>query len=129
LAADGLRTRGGYRANGDVYECRSQRRYLVSGGQVNNSIRFIARGDAQNVTQLMLELQVNSMSAVQRAHRQLVDHSKALTKAALGATLPGEIEAAILNATSGTWSVNGSAITVKRIVLGGPGYELWFRIR
>ena len=129
MAAEGLRTRGGYRESGGRHHCRSQRRNLVSGGPLNNSIRFVAQGDAEAVTQLRFELQVNSTTAVQRAHRQMVDYSRALMKAALGAEMPEEIEAAILSATTGTWDVNGSTVSLERIVLGAPGYELRLSIR
>lgn len=101
----------------------------MSGGQINNSLRFVAQGTAEMVTQLTLELQVNSRTTVQRAHRQLVDHARPLMMNALGAEMPEEIEAAILSATIGDWELNGSKITLERIVLGGPGYELRFRIQ
>ena len=129
LAQEGLRTRGGYQGRGDIHRCRSQRRNLVSGGRVNNSIRFVAQGDAQTVTRLTLELQVNSLSAVQRTHRQLVDYARSLMTNSLDADMPEEIETAILSAIRGSWSVNGSTVTLERIVLGGPGYELRFRIQ
>jgi len=129
LAEEGLRTRGGYRASGDVHRCRSQRRNLIGGGNVNNSIRFVAQGNADAVKELRLELQVNSGSAVQRAHRQLVGYGNALLQAAMGTEMPDEIEAAILSAVSGSWSVGGSTVSLERIVLGGPGYELRLRIQ
>ena len=45
MREEGLRTRGSYRANGSVYECRSRRHNLISGGHLVNTIRFVARGD------------------------------------------------------------------------------------
>ncbi len=129
MAEEGLRTRGGYRGGGDSHRCFSQRRSLMSGGQINNSIRFVAQGNAEKVTQLTLELQVNSRTAVQRAHRQLVDHAKLLMMNALGAEMPEEVEAAILSATKGVWEVGGSRVTLERIVLSSPAYELRFRIQ
>jgi hypothetical protein len=129
LAAEGLRTRGGYLATGDVYRCRSQRRNLVGGGRVSNSIRFVAQGNADAVTQLRLELQVNSRSAIQRAHRQLADYSRSLMQAALGVALPEEVEAAILSAVNGSWVVAGSTVSLERVVSGAPLYELRFQIR
>jgi len=129
MAADGLRTRGGYRSHGGMHQCSSQRVNIISGGPVNNSIRFVAEGDAQTVTQLRLELQVNSLTGVQRTHRRMADYSRALIKNALGAELPEETEAAILAATPGNWVVDGNHISLERIVLGAPGYELHLRIR
>lgn len=129
LAPKGLRTRGGYRASGDLHSCRSQRRNVTGGGRVNNSIRFVAQGDAQAVTQLRLELQVNSRSAVQRAHRQLVDYGRALMQAALGVDMPEQVETAILSATIGTWSVARGTVSLERIVSGSPQYELRLRIQ
>lgn len=129
MAADGLRTRGGYRANGDMHQCSSQRVNIISGGPINNSIRFVAEGDAQAVTQLRLELQINSLTGVQRTLRRMADHSRTLIKNALGAEIPEEVEAAILAATPGTWAVDGSHVSLERIVLGAPGYELRLRIR
>ncbi len=129
MTEEGLRTRGGYQGSGDIYRCRSQRRNLVSGGSVNNSIRFIAQGNAETVTQLRLDLQVNSRTGVQRAHRQLIDHARSLMKNALNRGMPDEIEAAILGANMGTWNVGASSVTLKRIVGGVSGYELRFRIQ
>ncbi len=129
MAEEGLRTRGGYRGSGDSHRCSSQRRSLMSGGQINNSIRFVAQGNAEQVTQLTLELQVNSLTAVQRAHRQLVDHARPLMMNALGAEMSEEIEATILSATMGAWEVGGSRVSLERIVLSSPAYELRFRIQ
>ena len=129
LAQEGLRTRGGYQGSGDIHRCSSRRRNVISGGGINNSIRFVAQGYAQTVRQLRLELQVNSLSGVQRAHRTLAEHAMSLTKKALGVDMPGEIEAAILSAVPGTWSVNSSTVTLERIVAGAAGYELRFRIQ
>ena len=128
LREDGLRTRGGYRANGATYQCRSQRRNLTSGGRLNNSIRFIARGDAQSVNQLTLELEVQSRTAVQRAHRSLAEHTAALFDRALHTEMPQQIESAILSAVAGNWSVAGASVSLQRISLAGPGYQLRLRI-
>lgn len=43
--------------------------------------------------------------------------------------MPGEIEAAILSAVPGIWSVNGSTVTLEHITAGVAGYELRFRIQ
>lgn len=129
MSEQGLRTGGDYRQINSVHECRSQRRNVIGGGRINNTIRFVARGDAERVTWLELELQVNSWTAVQRAHRALADYANVLLKAALDTELPGEVEAAILSAISGRWTVNDRLVTLERIVLGGPGYELHFGIR
>ena len=128
MREDGLRTRGGYRANGSVYECRSRRRNLISGGRLVNTIRFLARGDANKVTQLNLELQVNSGTAIQRAHRNLAEHAATLFETALREPLPADIETAILSGVRGSWDVSGKSVTLQRIVLSGPGYELRLRI-
>jgi hypothetical protein len=129
LAEQGLRERGGYRKSGSIYQCRTQRHDLIGGGEVNNSIRYLAYGDAATVTRLELELQVNSMTAVQRANRTLVDYAAALTQAALHTGLPGEIESAILSAVDGRWTVEGRPVTLQRRVAGGSVYELIFRIQ
>ena len=129
LAEEGLRTRGGYSESGNLYRCSSRRRSLASAGRVPNSIRYIATGDAQIVSGLRLELRVQSGSSVQRAHRQLVNYSKSLIDKSLGIEMPGEIEAAILSATSGTWIAGNSTISLERIVAGQPGYELRLSIR
>ena len=128
MANQGLRERGGYRKSGSTHQCRTQRRDLIGGGRVNNNIRYVAYGDAQTVTRLELDLRVNSMSAVQRAHRALADYASALTKAALHTALPGEIESAILSAVDGRWTVEGRPVSLQRRVGGGSVYELIFRI-
>ena len=129
MAEQGLRTRGGYRASGDSHGCTSQRRNLISGGQLNNSIRFLAQGDAEKVTRLTLELQVNSRTGIQRAHRHLVDYARVLMMNALGIEMSEEIEAAILSAIKGSWEVGDSLVTLERIVLNAPAYELRLRIQ
>ena len=101
----------------------------MSGGRINNSIRFVAQGDAEKVTQLLLELQVNSLTAVQRAHRHLVDHAGSLMLNALGVAMSKDIEAAILSATNGSWEVGDNQIRLERIVLNVPTYELRFSIQ
>ena len=128
MADQGLRERGGYRKSGSTHQCRTQRRDLIGGGAVNNSIRYVAYGDAQTVTRLELELRVNSMSAVQRAHSTLADYASTLTKAALHNGLPGAIESAILSAVDGRWTVEGRPVSLERRVGGGSVYELLFRI-
>lgn len=124
LADERLRTRGGYRQSGNLHRCASQRRNLGGSGRVQNNIRYIAWGDAEAVTGLRLELRVNSGSSVQRAHRQLVDHGRLLIKRALGAEMPEEVESAILSATTGSWDIKGSTVSLERIVAGQPGHEL-----
>ncbi|MCP5305839.1 MAG: hypothetical protein H6953_10350 [Chromatiaceae bacterium] len=128
LDTQGLKARDGYRQTGSAYACHSQRKVLIGGGLVNNSIRFVARGDQDRVTSLRLELIVNSREAVQRAHRSLVEHADSLMQAALQRGLPGEIESAILAATAGEWTDAGRRITLKKIVSGAPVYELRFTI-
>lgn len=128
LGDHGLPTRGGYRASGDGFECRSRRRSLIGGGEVNNSIRYVARGDQHAVTRLTLELQVNSRPSVQRAHRQLLDYADVLLDKALGESMPGEIEASVLSAVRGEWPLGGATVALDRVSLGGPGYELRFRL-
>ena len=129
MAEQGLRTRGGYRAGGDIHGCTSQRRNLISGGHLNNSIRFLAQGDAEKVTRLALELQVNSRTGVQRTHRHLVEYARSLMMNALGIGMSEEIEAAILSAITGSWEAGDSQVTLERIVLNAPAYELRFRIQ
>lgn len=129
MAAEGLPTRGGYRDSGDRHHCRSQRRNLVSGGAINNSIRFVAQGDAESVTEVRLELQVNSRTGEQRTLRQMVEFGRSLIMAALGAEMPEEIESAILGATAGSWDVRGGTVRLERITVAAPGYELRLRIQ
>lgn len=124
LVDERLRTRGGYRQSGNLHRCSSQRRNLGGSGRVQNSIRYIAWGDAEAVTGLRLELRVNSGSSVQRAHRQLVNHGAILIKRALDVEMPEELESAILSATNGSWDIKGSTVSLERIVAGQPGHEL-----
>lgn len=129
MATEGLRTLGGYRGSGDWYQCQSQRRSLISGEPLNNSIRFVARGNAQAVTQLVLELQVNAHAGAQRTHRQMVDYSQALVLNALDTEMPEEIKAAILSAVAGRWALADYDVSLERIVLGAPGYQLRLSIQ
>ena len=129
MAEQGLRTRGGYRVSGDIHRCTSQRRNLISGGQLNNSIRFLAQGDAEKVTRLTLELRVNSRTGIQLTHRHLVDYARSLMMNALGVEMSEEIEAAILGAITGSWEAGDGLVTLERIVLNAPTYELRFRIQ
>ncbi len=128
MSGKGLRERGGYRKSGSGYQCRTQRRNLIGGGEVNNTIRYVAYGDAQSVTRLELELQVNSRTAVQRAHRALAEHAAVLTRAALHTGLPGQIESAMLSAVDGQWTVEGRPVTLQRRTRPGAVYELVYRI-
>ena len=128
LSGQGLGARGGYRSLGENYECRSRRRPLIGGGQPNNSLQFSARGTAEFVESVTLELQVNSRDTVQRAHRQLVDAAQVLLPGAVGQPLPAEAVDAILSAVSGRWSVAGHTVTLDRVTLGGPDYDLRLRV-
>lgn len=128
MEPQGLRTRGGYHGTGTGYRCRSPYKNVIGGGAVHNTLRFTAGGGAERVRWLELALKVNSLTAVQRAHRALADHAEALFQAALGTGLPDPLESAILSAVAGQWRIDGHAVTLERIVLGGPGYELRLRI-
>jgi hypothetical protein len=123
----GLRTRG-FREDAQDLVCRSQRRALSGGGQPRHTIRYRVQGTARAVERLTLELQINSNSGVQRAHRQLSDYAGVLFDVALCKDLPPEIEAAILSGVAGKWSVNGSRVTLQRITVGTPRYELLLSI-
>ena len=129
MQEEGLRVRGGYRQVGSGYECRSQRRNLMGGGPVNNTIRFSARGDAKRVNELELDLRVNARAAVQRTHGILVDHAEALFQRALGMSLSSEIEAAIRAGTDGQWHLDGRSVTLERSPPGVQRYGLRLRIR
>lgn len=124
LAGLDLATRGGYQANGDIYECRSRRKDLIGGGEVHNRIRYRAWGDAQAVSRLELDLEVNSLTAVQHAHHKMLEYARELVREATQAPLPGEAEAAILAATSGRWALAGYTLGLRRVVLDSPRYEL-----
>jgi len=128
MLEEGLRTRGGYRQVGNMYECRSQRRNVMGGGPVNNTIRFSARGNEQRVTQLELELRVNAQGAVQRTHRVLLNHADALFQRALGVGITSEIETAILAGTAGQWRLNGRSVALDRAPPGAQRYGLRLRI-
>ena len=128
MVEEDLRTRGGYRAVGSGYECRSRPRNLRGGGPVNNTIRFSAGGDARQVTWLELELRVNARGAVQRTHGVLVDHADALFQRALDTALTDEITAAIRAGTSGQWLVNGRSVSLDRAPPGAQRYGLRLRI-
>ena len=128
MTEQGLRVRGGYHQVGSGYECGSQRRNVMGGGPVNNTIRFSARGDAQRVTQLELDLRVNARGAVQRAHGVLVDHASTLLEQALGAEMTNEIEVAIRAGTAGRWLLNGRSIVLDRVPPGSHRYGLRLRI-
>lgn len=129
MVEEGLRVRGGYRQVGSGYECGSQRRNVMGGGPVNNTIRFSARGDAQQVTELELDLRVNAHGAVQRTHGVLVDHAKALFRRALDIALADEIELAIRAGTTGQWLVSGRSVILERKPPGAQRYGLRLRIR
>jgi hypothetical protein len=128
MQEEGLRVRGGYRQVGSSYECRSQRRNVMGGGPVNNTIRFSARGDAQRVIELELDLRVNAQGAVQRTHGVLVDHADALFQRALGKAMTDEIEAAIRAGTNGQWLLNGHSVNLERVPPGALRYGLRLRI-
>lgn len=128
MQEEGLRVRGGYRQVGSGYECRSQRRNVMGGGPVNNTIRFSARGDAQRVTELELDLRVNAQGAVQRTHGVLVDHADALFQRALGKAMSDEIEAAIRAGINGQWFLDGHSVTLERVPPGALRYGLRLRI-
>lgn len=123
LADQRLRTRG-FDDSGDGFACRSQRRPLVGGGQPSHTLRFRALGSAVSVDRLLLELQINSSSGLQRAHRRLAKHAQLLFERVLGKALPQEIEAAILGAVPGAWTINGTVTTLERITAGTPRYTL-----
>ena len=80
MANSGLRTRGGYRETAASFHCRSQWRAATGGSRSDNSIRFLARGNRELVTQLSLELRVNARTGIQRAHRSLAEHAHTLIK-------------------------------------------------
>jgi hypothetical protein len=123
LTDQGLGTRG-FREDARDFACRSQRRALSGGGQPRHTLRYRVLGSGGSVDRLSLELQINSTSAMQRAHRQLVDRVRLLFDRALGQALPTEIETAILGAISGSWQVNAQRVTLERITAGTPHYEL-----
>jgi hypothetical protein len=127
LADQGLRTRG-FEEQAESLACRSQRRALSGGGQPRHTIRYRVQGSAGSVERLTLELQINSNSGVQRAHGQLSDYAAVLFDEALGKDLPPEIEAAVLSGVAGAWSINGSRVTLQRITVGTPRYELLLSI-
>jgi len=129
LADAGLRTRGGYRETGSSFHCRSQWRAATGGSRADNSIRFLAQGTEDLVTQLNLELRVNARAGIQRAHRSLADRARTLMRNALNTAMPDEIEGAILAGVRGSWSVQGSTVTLERISAPGTGYELRLRIQ
>lgn len=126
---EGLHTRGGYRQVGGEYECRSQRRNVIGGGPVNNTIRFSARGDAQRVVELELDLRVNAQGAIQRTHGVLVNHASVLFQRALGAAMTDEIEAAILAGTGGQWQLEGHTVSLERVPPGALRYGLRLSIQ
>ena len=123
MADQGLRTRGSPE-QGEAIACRSQRRSLSGGGQPRHTIRYRATGSAGAVERVMLELQINSNSGLQRAHRQLADRAQLLFERALDKDLPKDIEAAILSAVQGAWRINGHDVRLDRITAGTPHYEL-----
>ena len=128
MLEEGLRTRGGYRQVGSMYQCSSQRRNVVGGGPVNNTIRFSARGSEHRVTQLELDLRVNARGAVQRTHRVLRNHADSLFQRALGSGVSSEIETAILAGTAGQWHLNERLVSLDRVPPGAQRYGLRLRI-
>lgn len=123
MADQGLSTRG-FREDSDAFTCRSQRRALSGGGQPRHTVHYRALGSGGTVERLRLELQINSTSGVQRAHRQLADRAQVLFERALDRDLPEAIEAAILGAVQGAWPINGHLVTLERITAGTPHHEL-----
>lgn len=125
LAEKGLSARGGYNRTADShYLCASRRKPLLAGGAVPHEIRFTATGDEAHVDRLTLELDVRTREDIQRGHRLMTEYATALTQRGLGTDLPSQVNDAILSATNGNWTIDGSTYTLRRQTQFGPGYQL-----
>lgn len=124
LSDEGLGTRGGYRAAGDIHRCASARKPLVAGGAALHELRFYCDGSAAAVERLGLDLYVRSRQDIQRAHGILARNATTLTERLLGRPLPEPVGDAILAGTSGAWVVDGRHYGLRRNTAGDGIYEL-----
>jgi hypothetical protein len=81
------------------------------------------------VDTLVLELRVNALDDVQRAHKTLAERAGQLLEAAIDAPLPEELRQAILAGAPGRWSVAGSELVVAPRPSRARLYELRLEIR
>jgi hypothetical protein len=130
LADAGLDAQGDYHATGGgAYACASAGKTLLGGSPVHHEIRYIATGGAEAVDSLVLELSINSVDDVQRAHETLVERAEQLLDLALGVDLPEAARQAILAGAGGRWTVDGSELVVARRPSRARLYALRLQIR
>lgn len=130
LAEQRLPTRGGYQQIlGGTYQCASRVRDLPVGGAVRHSVRFRASGDAQAVDTLTVQLNVNSLENVQRAHAALYQYAESLLAKGLDAPTPDGMRDAVMSAVNGSWTVDGATVEVRKAQIRGLTYELLVQVR
>jgi hypothetical protein len=131
LAEAGLPAASDYRAyREEKFYCWSLRRDLAAGDPVRHRVRYTAEGTAEAVSTLTLELQVVSVSEVQRALRLFLDYAKPLVRAATGQDLPEDVSKAVLSARPGRWQVGTADVVLEKAnVRGAMSYDLLLRVQ
>jgi hypothetical protein len=130
LADERLQPRGGYRPTGTGgYRCASPSRPLSAGFPVTHEIRYLAQGDRDAVTTLILLLDVNSREDIQRAHRVLLERTERLVDLALDSEVPEAAAQAIMAGGRGSWPVAAAELTLARSPSRAGAYELRVEIR
>ncbi len=113
LADKGLRTVGGYAATGaGVFLCSSFEKVIPAGEPIPDTLKFLALGTPQAVTELRVELALKSPGDVQVALRLLYEAVEALAQRALGAQVPEAAQVAIRSGVIGSWPVGRATLTL-----------------
>jgi hypothetical protein len=129
LAEEGLGSADRYREyRGGQFYCWSLRRPIAAGDPKRHEVRYEARGSAEQVSQLGLELHVFSTSEVQRAHKLFLGYVEALVRRALGEDPPPDLAPAVMAARPGRWPLGGAELVLEKRQVRASSYELVFRI-
>jgi len=127
---EGFKTAGYKSFGGDDYSCLTDVYKLGDDFPLPNTLTYFANGDAGQVRELELHLNVNVRSKAREAHEVLSFYGQELTRRALNSDLPDDIKAAITAGKAGTWKVQGASIELERDDWPtGKGYTLDFFIR
>lgn len=111
---EGFKT-GGYKLFGDDdYSCLNNIYKLGDDFPLPNTITYFANGDANQVNELELHLNVNVRSKAKEAHGKFSFYGEELAKRALDTNLPENIKAAIMAGKPGNWQVKDAMIELKR---------------
>lgn len=127
---EGFRT-GGYKLFDDNdYSCLNNVYKLGDEFPLPNTITYFANGDAKQVKELELHLNVNVRSKANEAHSKLLFYGEELAKRAIDTNLPENIKTSIMAGKPGNWHVKDAMIELKRDDWPtGKGYTLDFFIR